>query len=193
MPGLQLAHYQQGKPRPWVRLLHPASVGTFTGAALAASGRPPISGVSVPGRLYWLLVGFALGWGVTKSLDWLRWKCLKRLLTYQGWIYNQKSTKTKVRKVRMLLFSTIIAKRHSQQYILVFSNFGSRKLTPNVRGPSYLGLTRSISWLLIPWLLTSPGHQQPWYWLCRICRSFSYLRNDFKYLCHIDVEEWHKM
>ena len=31
-------------------------------------------------------------------------------------------------------------------------------LTLNVRGPSYLGLTRSISWLLIPWLLTSPGH-----------------------------------
>ena len=65
--------------------------------------------------------------------------------------------------------------------------------TLNVRGPSYLGLTRSISWLLMPWLLTSPGHQQPWYWLYRICRSFSYLRKDFKYLCHINVEEWHKM
>ena len=49
-------------------------------------------------------------------------------------------------------------------------------LTLNVRGPSYLGLTRSISWLLMPWLFTSPGHQQPWYWLYRICRSFSYLR-----------------
>ena len=35
-------------------------------------------------------------------------------------------------------------------------------LTLNVRRPSYLGLTRSISWLLMPWLLTSPGHQQPW-------------------------------
>ena len=44
-------------------------------------------------------------------------------------------------------------------------------LTLNVRGPSYLGLSRSISWLLMPWLLTSPWHQQPWYWLCRICRS----------------------
>ena len=38
-------------------------------------------------------------------------------------------------------------------------------LTLNVRGPSCLGLTRSISWLLMPWLLTSPGHQHPWYWL----------------------------
>ena len=46
-------------------------------------------------------------------------------------------------------------------------------LTLNVRGPSHFGLTRSISWLLMPWLLTSPGHQQPWYWLFQICRSWS--------------------
>ena len=67
------------------------------------------------------------------------------------------------------------------------------RLTLNVRGPSYLCLTRSISWLLMPWLLTSPGHQQPWYWLYRICTSLSYLRKNFKYLCHTSVEEWHKM
>ena len=66
-------------------------------------------------------------------------------------------------------------------------------LTLNVQGPSYLGLTRSISWQLMPWLLTSPGHQQSWYWLYSICRSLSYLRKNFKYLCHINVEEWHKM
>ena len=35
-------------------------------------------------------------------------------------------------------------------------------LTLNVWGPN---LTRSISWLLMPWLLASPEHQQPWYWL----------------------------
>ena len=66
-------------------------------------------------------------------------------------------------------------------------------LTLNVRGQSYLGLTRSISWLLMPWLLTSPGYQQPWYWLCRIGRCLSYLRKDFNYLRHINVEKWHKM
>ena len=60
-------------------------------------------------------------------------------------------------------------------------------LTLNVRGPSYLGLTRSIPWLLMPWLLTSQGHQQPWYWLCIICRFWSYLRKNLKYLCHINV------
>ena len=65
--------------------------------------------------------------------------------------------------------------------------------TLNVRGPSYLGLTRSISWLLMPWLLTSPGHQQPWYWLCRIGGFLSYFRKDFKYLRRINVEKWHKM
>ena len=73
---------------------------------------------------------------------------------------------------------------------LVMFNLGNTRyiLTLNVRGPSYLGLTRSISWLLMPWLLTSPGHQQPWYWLCRICTSWSYWRKDFKYMCHINVD-----
>ena len=33
------------------------------------------------------------------------------------------------------------------------------------------------------WLLTSPGHQQTRYWLCRICTSCSYLRKEIKYLC----------
>ena len=67
------------------------------------------------------------------------------------------------------------------------------KLTLNGRGPIWLGLTRSISWLLMPWLLVSPGHQQPWYWLYRIGRSLSYSRRNFNYLCLISVEEWHKM
>ena len=52
--------------------------------------------------------------------------------------------------------------------------------TLNMRGPSYLGLTGSISWLLMPWLLMSPEHQQPWYWLYRIYGSFSYLRNNLR-------------
>ena len=63
----------------------------------------------------------------------------------------------------------------------------------NMRGPSYLGLTRSILWLLMPWLLVSPGHQQSWYWLYRISRSLSYLRKDFNYLYNTNEEDWHKM
>ena len=73
-----------------------------------------------------------------------------------------------------------------------WNNFNS-DLTLNVRGPSYLGLTRSISWLLMPWLFTSPGHQQPWYWLCRICWPWSYMRNDFRHLCLINGELWQKV
>ena len=66
-------------------------------------------------------------------------------------------------------------------------------ITLNVRGPSYLGLTRSISWLLLHWLLTSPGQQQPWYWPWRIGRFLSYLRKDFNYQRRINKEKWHKM
>ena len=64
-----------------------------------------------------------------------------------------------------------------------------------MRGPSYLGLSMSVhvSWLLMPWLLASPGHQHPWYWLCRIGKSLFYIRKDFNNLCHVSVEEWHKM
>ena len=37
----------------------------------------------------------------------------------------------------------------------------------------YCGQTWSISWLLMPWLPVSPGHQQQWYWLCKIYRPLS--------------------
>ena len=36
----------------------------------------------------------------------------------------------------------------------------------------------------------APGvarHQCPWYWLCRIGRCFSYRREDFSHLCHVDI------
>ena len=76
-----------------------------------------------------------------------------------------------------------------ERSIFVWCSIGvSLMLTLNVRGPSYLGLTMSISWLLMPWLLTSPGHQQPWYWLCRICRFWSYLRKDLECMCLFNTE-----
>ena len=43
-------------------------------------------------------------------------------------------------------------------------------------GPSYSGLTRSLSWLLMPWLLVSPGHQHSWYWLCGVGKFLSLMR-----------------
>ena len=39
------------------------------------------------------------------------------------------------------------------------------------------GRTRSMPWQLIPWLLTSPGHQQSVYWICNINQSLSSTEN----------------
>ena len=44
----------------------------------------------------------------------------------------------------------------------------------------------------MPWLLASPGHQHPWYWLGRIGKFLSYTKEDFNCLCHVNVEECHK-
>ena len=56
------------------------------------------------------------------------------------------------------------------------SLFLGDQLTLNMQGASYLSLTWSISQLLMPWFLSSPENQQPWYWLSRIRRSLSYLK-----------------
>ena len=53
--------------------------------------------------------------------------------------------------------------------------------------------SRLIPWLLMPWLLGLPGHQQPWYWICRINGSLSSMRKDFNYLCHISIVKLQKM
>ena len=69
---------------------------------------------------------------------------------------------------KMFPFDDVIMPKHKTSASLstYSGQYGINTLplsTLNVRGPSYLGLTRSISWLLMPWLLASPGHQQPWY------------------------------
>ena len=48
----------------------------------------------------------------------------------------------------------------------------------------YLGKSRSTPWLLMPWQCKEPGHQQPWYWLCRIQGSSFSVRKNFNYLLH---------
>ena len=53
------------------------------------------------------------------------------------------------------------------------------------------GITRSIPWLLMPWLHASPGHQQPWHWLCGINGfSLSSTRKDFSYQNHLIQCRW---
>ena len=63
-------------------------------------------------------------------------------------------------------------------------------LTLKVLGPSYPGLTRSISRLLMTSLLASPRHQRPCFWLYKLCRPLSYTRKDLNSLCYVSVEEW---
>ena len=48
--------------------------------------------------------------------------------------------------------------------------------------PEYPGQSRSVSWLLMPWHLASPGHQLSWYRPCRIKGSLSSVRKDFQVL-----------
>ena len=42
----------------------------------------------------------------------------------------------------------------------------------------------SAPWLLMSWLLALLGHQQQWYWHCRINKSLSSKRKDLNQLCH---------
>ena len=55
------------------------------------------------------------------------------------------------------------------------------------------GITKSIPWLLMPWLLASPGHLHPLYCQCKINRSLSFMGNDFNNLLHLSVEKWRKI
>ena len=63
------------------------------------------------------------------------------------------------------------------------SEIDENELTPVVLKLEYSAINRSMPWLLMPWLLASPGHQQPWYWQYRIKATST--RKDFSYLCYL--------
>ncbi|KAI0213942.1 Carnitine O-acetyltransferase, mitochondrial, partial [Lamellibrachia satsuma] len=50
---------------------------------------------SVPARVYFIVVGFSMGYGLSKGIGWLRTKLLEVLFRYQGWT-NGHSVTTKV-------------------------------------------------------------------------------------------------
>ena len=146
--------------------------------------------------------------------------CLRSWICVDSVMPLSKLAMTTIAYISLRHMERVLLHNYDMKYVSIFFHF----LTLNVRGPSCLGLTRSISWLLMPWLLSrqglalltlswdknwdshslvngypcfypriafvapSPGHQQPWYWLCSICRPWSYTRKDFKFLCHINVE-----
>ena len=59
--------------------------------------------------------------------------------------------------------------------------------------PKYFERIRSVQRLLIPWLLMSPGHKQPWYYLCRISMPLSSMRKDFNFQHHIIARSIYEM
>ena len=76
------------------------------------------------------------------------------------------------------------------KYLFMLPKNPTKKcLTHLLLKPQNFILIWSILWLLMPWLLVSPGQQQPWYWLHRIKGSFPYMRKDSIYLCHLSVEK----
>ena len=58
-------------------------------------------------------------------------------------------------------------------------------ITVNVRKPSYPELTRSISWLLMLWLLATLSHQHSWYWLWKIGKTLPSMR--ISSICFVSV------
>ena len=50
--------------------------------------------------------------------------------------------------------------------------------------------TQYTAMMLMPWLLVSPCHQQPLYWLHRLNRSLSSMKKNFNYQCVLSVGKW---
>ena len=72
-----------------------------------------------------------------------------------------------------------------------FPNTQTSQLTLPMWGLEYSRETRSIPCLLVPWLLASPAHQQPWYWLCEMGIFLSFLMLNFVHLQLFSAEEWY--
>ena len=69
---------------------------------------------------------------------------------------------------------------------------GRKMLTRLVLMPDYSWKVRSIPWLLMHWLLASPGHHQPWYSSCSLY-ALSSTRKDFHHLHHLKVTKCYIM
>ena len=100
------------------RFARPSTVGALTAAAFALNPRvgQGVQGalveqlVKIPGlgrlpyRIYALLVGFSAGYVISHCISWLRWRTLRRLLQYTGWVHDQKSAKTRVNNILIKCF-----------------------------------------------------------------------------------------
>ena len=80
---------------------------------------------------------------------------------------------------KILTLSIKYISKHLQDFILTL--WGSDLWNIAVLGLEYSGTIRSIPLLLMPWLLVSPGHQQPWYWLYKNNGSGFHLPVPYRY------------
>ena len=61
-------------------------------------------------------------------------------------------------------------------------------LTPLVLTLKYCGIYKSLPWLVMPWLLSLPGHQQLWCLLWRINGSSVFQGRDFNFLGEMQIK-----
>ena len=59
--------------------------------------------------------------------------------------------------------------------VVIFQYNSYIKFKPITRSDWINYVQQSVSWLLMALPLASPGHQYPWYWLCRIDKFSSYM------------------
>ena len=100
--------------------------------------------------------------------------CLRLFVRGQQW---QLIPLTKGQWCGPVIFSLLLAWKSS------WTNSWEKWSTLTMQAPDDWGKTRSISWLLMPWPLVSPGDHQPEYW--------PYIMEDvLVFLCnrHIEVE-----
>ena len=75
--------------------------------------------------------------------------------------------------------------------LIVFKHFIITRVNLTMWVPVCPRQTRTISWLLMSWLLVSPGHQQSWYWSYKMGMLLSSLRVGLHNLsCFSFVETW---
>ena len=65
-------------------------------------------------------------------------------------------------------------------------------LTLPVLTHTYIGITRTISWLHLTWPLGPMISHKPWNWLWKMNMSLTSTEMDFNNLCHLSVEKWQK-
>ena len=108
------------RPRsPMWDFVTPVNTGLFIGAVLAAF--PHVLGEHAnqlivdtllksevfPRQLCVAVLGFLAGYVVARALNYIRWKVVKLLLVYLGWVTDPKSFKTKVHPLYCFLFKTL--------------------------------------------------------------------------------------